>query len=324
MKQTILVSISLLLIIVAILCPPTTIKPEIVAGAGNGKNAEIKNAEDFVAVLDLFGNGSGYSANSSNSGIESMAKLIKKSNHTSGTLNEESHLSSLIYHKSFDGYSISGEPLYSNYGKSTTSFNRSLTLFLDGDKSYYVTKGVFKNEYDPIKITENNVASSIDYTWEIEMFIDGNDLYIKFINFILKKDNKDVCDVSEILGKWVKIPDEAAYEMIGFVDELNRSNLSKIQNMFDEEFCDEIENKEIYTKSLSVLEENDTELIIDFSDTESSSICIKTDGAEDGSNISQKDLLVFYNIDNTVIKADIENYVDLDMDDCERIFGGDE
>ena len=324
MKKYLLVSISLLLIVAAILCPPQTIKPEIVAGAGTGHNNEITNAEEFLTLLDFFEGASDLSADLNNSGVESMAELIKKGKHKSGTytISASSRVSRSL--KTVSGYDeYRNEYTYTTYGRSFSSYNEDCTVYVNGDDCYYVSRGSSTVEYNATYDEEENEDYIINRTWDIEVYLSGRSLYIKVNAFVCKEDGEDMFDLSEVIGKWVKISSGAASAMISWIDyNTGTTSLHSISRILDYDLCEEIGKKKTYTHTFTTLEKNDSKFVIDFSNTEAPSVSIVAKGSEDGDNVNTKQFFTFYNIDNTVIEADIKDAEKLDMEDIERIFGG--
>ena len=322
MKKYILIAVSIVLIIASVFCMPESMNPEILAGPGNGTNYRIKDFDDFSEVLDYFIYGSSSSANAGN-GVESMAEIIRSTGHSSGTITEESYASITQSNRIVDDYDYyNNEYIYTTIGTSYSTFNRTLTIYMDGNNSYYVSKGMLKSNYTAYGNYESNESSSMKMIWDFSMLIYGKKMYMKFDSFIYEYDGISKADLSDIIGKWVEIPAESTYSMIAFVDSINRENLASIQRIINYGLEDMNRSGDVYSFNHSMYGENDTKVTIDLSNEENSSVKMVVDANEDYVTVDMRDIISFSNIDNTVIENNISDAEKLSEEELEEIFGG--
>ena len=324
MKKYLLIAISVLLIVAAVYCLPESMNPDVVAGPGNGSNYKIKDVESFNEVLDYFVNGGNSSIASANDGVQPMAaEIIRASGHSSGTITEESSATISQTHKIVTDYDYYTDSYtYETIGTTFTSFNRSLTVYMDGNNSYYISKGMLKTNYTSYRHSEGDSDYSLKMVWDFKMLIEGNKMYVKFDSFIYEMDGNAEVDISDIIGKWVQVPDESSFAMIALVDEINRSTLESIQYIINNNLEDMNKSGDVYNFTTSMYSEKDTRVTLDLSNEETSTVKMVVSANEDGTSVDMRDIITFSNIDNTVVENNISDAEKLSADEFDKLFGG--
>ena len=298
-KRIVMMIISCVLIVAAIFYTPENVRPSVIAGAGTGENYKIEDPDDFENVLDYF-MGEDSSSGTSGRGDSVSARPTV---HTSGTLVEKSDVT---FKQEVGTFS------------SSTVINRMLTIYMDGNKSYYISRGIMQTEYTDRGYDGEVLKEETKMVWNLEMLVRRNRLYLKFNVFTLAINGEAQVDFSSIIGKWVQFPDEYTNQLISLLDVANRQSLEELQTLINYGLDDLEQKGNLYSAVFSVYQENDARMTLDLSNRNSSSLSL-TLNAE---TAKENHFLSFYNIDNTVIDIDSVRAERLTEEMVEQIFGG--
>ena len=150
--------------------------------------------------------------------------------------------------------------------------------------------------------------------------------YIKInkYNFKSSEEFSTAADLSKILGKWLQISNDISEEnSLDSTDIFNRDGLEQIQKYIQSDDKNYKISQDLYKVPFSTLEKEDSEIIIDFSDSTLPYIETSVDAYQDGSSIKMSSILIFSNIDNTVINANLgQTEVIENIEDFEKLIGG--
>lgn len=280
MKKYIMMSLSLLLIIAAMFFVPESINPQVIVGAGNGRSYNIETVDEFIAVMEYFTGQSSSSSTSSEAGTVGSEENARPVKHTSGTIKETSSVKA-----------------------NGVTLNRSLVVCMQDDRSYYKSMGTF-----------NALNSTSEMEWDLEMLVDGENLYAKFNVFVIKANGEITVDCSDIIGKWVRFPDENMVQMSELIDSLNRQSLESVQMLVNSALEGMTGSGKVYSTKFG----ESTKITLDLTDNNSSTLSISANAE----GASEEHFLIFSHIDNTVVGNDISDATILSDEMAEKLFGG--
>ena len=322
MKRYVLMAVALLLIVASIIHLPENAKPAVVAGPGDGENFEVENIKDLRDVLSFFEqrNNAGVAFSSGNSSVLLSEEIEDKpsSKHTSMTLFEETSLSSFVTNK------VTTDYVYKTVSTTSIKMNRTLTVYMTENKSYYVSKGYITINHDDFENSDNDLKTKI--VFDMQIYVTKTKTIMKFNVFDYNSNANDITiDLTGYIGKWLEVPEEFGAVIFSLADQMNRNTLSVIQGWIDNDMegFDKVDRK--YTLKQTTLKEDDTVTTVDLNDPENPFIGVKINGKSDsypGDSMRMTDNLTISNIDNTVIEADFTNVEKLSEEEMMEIFGG--
>ena len=292
MKRYFLMVVSMVLVIVSLLSLFDN-NEDVVGGAGNADNAKITKLSEIQELLYFVG----YAQD-------------KAAFETDEEPHDSQYKSVTIYNDS-----------YADISNNHVKLNRTMVVYKTENECYYVTKGAFIYEH----IEEKN-GKRIDYNYrfnfDFEMLI-SNYVYIKFDIFDLRMDGEALIDISDFAGKWIKVPEQVAKEMLELLDETNASNMKTLNYHMNNNLRNFIRKGNQYLYKDSTLRDNDTKYIIDLTDSDMPCISFVINGnGSNGVRAYSSDKITFANINNTVIDVNIEDAIEYTAEEFDMIFGG--
>ena len=329
MKRYIMMAVSIALMISSLLYLPENTTPVIVAGAGNGENCEVTTVDELDSLLNFFNQHQASNIASSNTFTDVKLTAVNPTgdipqnvkNHTSATMYNDTYLEASFAERRITLYDYEfGNHSYEVLSERDVRFNRTLTIYMTENDTYYVSKGTLRENYIDLRENENSTLNVMDF--DVQIYVSYNRCLMKFNKFKIQEDGENIADASAVIGKWIEFPEEAAIKMINFIDQANRSVLSEIQKCLDDGFKGFEKNGGKYTLKTKLIKENDTELVADLSDAEYPFLSLKTDSQEYPNIVNMTDKITFSNIDNTIINVDFEEVEVMDMAALEDLMGG--
>ena len=307
MKKIIIPIISLILVVTAFLWPSDALLPTVSAGVGNDGNDEIKKPEKLTELLEfaylrMSEDASGYDISKKDSDYESFtvieSTVIKSSSRNQGYID--------------DYYGSTG-----TVSSSSSTLNRTRVIYVTEDESYYIIKGTYSFEYEDF--VGDDDSYSVNVIFDMLVYLSEDDAMFKFNTLEMSGDDVERID-KELIGKWYSLPREGAEEVFELVD--YASGCSEYLN-FAKSIEYAVENDEFdksgkkYTLQFATLNENDSELLVDLTDSERPYIEVTVDGSSsDGFRETYRcETIAFSNIGNTVINVrdrDVEEFDDVD------------
>ncbi len=335
--------ISLVLLICALVCFFNARGDTIIAGAGNGTNAQVKTLEEFYSLLDFVSNRKDADEDGENIAAENIfiTPLSEEAEeqlktHKSVTIIENSSMSVKAEHKKAVGYDQNtGSMRYEKIGDSSTTLKRSLTVYMTESASFYVSKGTVSYSYENRSSSENaQESSSYFMDFDLQIYFDEEKALVNFKELTFFQSELDEIQKikSDYKGKWIELPKAFAGEFLETIDSYNRDFLGALKTYIEDSLTDGdngdfTKDGDIYScKKEQSMGSGDavqtTEIEINLSNPQNPFTEFKVSGKENTSNsIFMLDTLGFSNIDNTVINGDIAaDFVINSTEDLENIF----
>ena len=318
MKKIILIAISLVLIIASMLNLPESVNPPVISGAGDGKNYNVKDISSFKEVMAYF-MGEDVLRTTSDLDEEPSTETGRPTKHTSGTMSEESHATIYLRDEYVYDYNEFGTP-FTYVNETTTTFVRSLTAYMDADTSRYISKGMVGTTFETSDPDGENHETTM--VFDMEVLLDGDELYLLIKTFTMVKDGVHLVDFSKIIGKWVRFSDESMNEITSLVDSANKQSLLTVQKIINTGLGDMDQRGDTYFAKSSFYGKDDTEITLDLSDDNISSLGIDIYINEDGLTVTESHFLEFSHIDNTFIQHDLSDVMKISNEELEKMVGG--
>lgn len=224
---------------------------DVQAGPGDGVNEQIDTPEAFMDFLKSFDEDSMVSAHIPEQGV-SVLSADKDMIGLSGSEDDESESDADDNDASpsvkYDSVTIHEDVYMSTYAyyhyrdnsesRSATAnvkLNRSLTMYMTEDVSYYHSVGSLFMNSDSVtgKPTSTTTTSHsyVDFDMEVYLNLYRDECLVKFNNWAMV--GNDVITISdEIIGKWVTFPDSVSDDIYG-VDGLNKEAFTVLQSIVE-------------------------------------------------------------------------------------------
>lgn len=327
MKKYVSAIISVVMLIASTVFSVITPQTGIKAGAGRGTSSQVATLEEIYSVMD-------YLSRDLFAGMDGNDEEKVETAHTSGTMTETMTLKNEVYkEESKKVYPYPEDnPNYYRYTDqttiTTTTLNRTLTIYMTENANYYVSKGTMKTEEEIEYHSSDMVQSFMDF--DMEIYIARDICLMKFNRFVGMECEKDMegnyvrttASVQPTLkGLWIELPLEVGGLMFQTINSANESGLAELQEEINKAIAGEKGfEKEgasyIWTKEgrKDVPYMPKTEFKLSFANTINPCVDMKVDSIrtaveipENGSyNILKTDAnMSFYNIDNTVIDVNV-------------------
>ena len=327
MKKYVLAAISLVLLVSTFFFPSELLNPMIYAGEGDGQNAEVRNMEEILEVMEFF--------NSSSHGSDE-AKCISQSDFeiadldvlAPGELFEDAdakektveHTSVTVHEDTLFDYVYYSDSMNRDT-RRTVQFSRSLTVYMTEDASYYESKGTY--------FDSGSGGSQTHMIFDIQIYEDSEKTLLRFNQmecvYMRKREDgykeiKEPFKNKNLLGRWIMLPAGCADNAFSLLDNANRDMLSTIGGYIEDAIEDErlVHDGNRYKVLLTGLEKDDISIMVDLSDAENPYIELIQDGKGEhqGEYIEAYvfDNLTFGAINNTVIdiKDAVESVLEYD------------
>lgn len=325
MKRYILMAVALILLVASFFTIHDDVLTSTVAGEGNGENAridslsELRELVSFIASRDILVEKD--EKNKTTSDDDAKADKEQRSEYTSVTVYEETRT-----HDSFKSDYISG----------SARINRNLTMYIDGDKTYYVSEGLISINlkykvsnstssssggitlYDPESFG-NTSKTSVDYEiyviFDMEIYVDDGRVFVKFHKYLMDINGHQMIDMSEIFGEWVELDEEAKTSVFSAVDIVDTAGYSLILSLLNHNLLDYKKHGSNYSIKTNY------DAYFDFSCPEQPAISIKPILVNNlSASKGDRDSIFFSNINNTVINVDVSGAEKMGSEDFEKFF----
>ena len=330
------VIICLVLLVCTIFLLPSTAKNQVAVGKGDGKNEKITSVEDLIGMLHCIQRGDydgtlavnteileaekteemiasllAFSATSTNSEDKTNTDVKRLASSDKDDASDGKKKTTKYDFDSFTVHEYGHATMDYSYAATSSIMNRELSIYVDGNQSYYHSIGQISSISETTDKNGNkkNVPTLADF--DMEFYMDGKHgkVYMK-INYFYLVSEESVTFSSEIIGRWVYIESNEFNSIFLSINEYNLSYLSQLSSAISQAYEDgDLKNK---TKTQSLSKEdlgdsyeetyNKFDIKIDLSDAESPTISllmsIDTDFTPSYS-ASVDALYTFENINNT-------------------------
>ena len=203
MKKNLTLVVAVVIIIgIVFSMPSEIITPTVVATSGYGDGESVQDIDEFSQIFEFLSAKSNQ-LDSLYAGDSSITLLSANSNR------DESDIDYIDKHESvtfFENVVLETsykyqKPVYSGgnyYNPSYTykdvsltksKLSRQLTIYIDGDKSYYVSKGYHTSNY--YSYEDSSSSSNTVAAFEFEMYLDNDTTVFKFDRFNYHTDYSD-------------------------------------------------------------------------------------------------------------------------------------
>lgn len=323
MKRLVLLVLVILCLSLSFTLPSESLNPTVKAGPGDGEDGEIRSIGELEDLL-IFISDENYGSNTSRSSDITFMKASRDDDdgdseeHESVTMTETTVIFKSVGESS---------------KKSTYKLDRTLTIYITEDASYYVSKGTLTSN----TVGEDSYTDPVEFdmVFDFRMYVDEYVTMFRFDQLLISTNDAsfDIPDFSKIIGKWIGLPSDCEGNVFEMVDSMNEANLGQFADFITEGMEKKFDkNGKIYTYKDDVDENTDLSLKVDFSRPDNPFITLTIDGKterEIGVNGSYNsyeipasrtymlDEISFYNIDNTVIEINDDNV--LEFDDIEEL-----
>lgn len=225
-KKIISLVVSLALLVTAIVTTSSK-NATAIAGPGGGKNEKIENVQEVITALSFFLNDGKESLEDASttvmlgsSDIGGLALAL------SDDLNVNGHKSATITISTrMDSSSTYSAPSVRRSQKATV--NRTLTLYITENETYYESKGEFFTSYD-----SGDDKSTTFCKFNMLIYVEEDTTYACFKELLMVQPSQTVQIKAENIGRWMKLPPEAFEELID-VDESNRETFASIADLLN-------------------------------------------------------------------------------------------
>ena len=329
MKKFTSLIVCAVLVVLSAVWPANPSYRVVMAGPGNGENEEIKDIDEMLDVMHFISGRVG-SDSDNTLGLKTELVALWPSVEDDDEKDEYEYESlTWIENTKLEATTYSFKPVYhqgSSYERVSSThieMSRNLTCYIVDDASYYVSRGSIITVFDDYVSSkvDNYVSKKVEkntFVFDIEIYVDDDTALLKFNTFV--SDAKKFPDFNNILGKWVELPPEVAFEFITMIDQSNRSLFNQLAEFINDgiENDEYSEKKDVYTFDLDFYGEDDGTISVDLSDpVEPFLDCVIDSSGENGEYIEMRDKFICTNIDNTVINININDSV-IEFDDMEE------
>jgi len=345
MKKFILLGVSLVLLIACLFVGSGA---KVSAGPGMGINHKVKDVEELADVLTFL-------LNEDDDDSDSELLGSKKNGHNIVLLSKDGERTPIkqLSSKKSNKYSSATVNIMSNlstsssseYGSSSQSLDREMTMFITKKATLYQSKGTTNNRSTRKISDDESTSSSTKMDFDIEILrTSGDDVYVNFKNFsCVQSSDKSYYSLQikyKHSNEWIKMPYELVESLVD-VDSQNRELLESFGEILDylidsgeidkddnyvslnqadfKKMKDELESSPI---EAFALEKGEVEFSYDLTASTSPYISYIMSYSEGSSRVNLSEQFVIRNINNTVVSYD-KNLASIKLDDpedLERIF----
>ena len=280
---------------------------QVVVGAGNGKNAKITTSNQVIDLLSFISDND-YSSNTAHNSSSGLSLSLLSQN----TGEEKEEYTSVTFGNSSNTY-MSYETGYSNV---RYSLERQLTVYMTKTNAYYESKGFLRQT-----ITSENDTQRISYRFDANAYFDAEHVLFRFNE--LQVSGVSFAETELIVGKWIDFSSEgdglldvnmANYEILrrikDYIDEKLDTNFTKKGNVYK---LNDGMGDALSIFGINVDVDDEEYINFDFVINLSQKTRPTMDLILKSQPITSMENLVFYNINNTVVRPiDTDNVIKAD------------
>ncbi len=334
------------LLMIASLClslnaPTTYVK----AGPGNGEDGEIKNTEDVYSLLSFLAERKEQEIQGDAALTQTNAALLSSSQKANNVQLSQYKSLTMVEDTVLKFTSKTTAPISNFSTNASADFTRNLTIYLGVTASYYISKGTIRMDVE--KHGEGKKRNDfLFWNWDIHAYYDAETVMMQFNAFSLTttdssyslNDSGDVFSANispEMAGKWVQLSNVDTSEFV-LTHASNQETFDTIMKFIDNFL---LTGETLFQKDGDIYtftEENNalgegyiSSMKIDLTKYSQPYIEFKEKGEHEDvletgrftEQINSLDTVLFYNIDNTVVKIKQKpSYICESSEDFNNIF----